>query len=107
MLWSAMDNEGSGGALPLRALLKSLSVLLLPYAELSSELFPVILDADFSLLGQKKIMRCERTALGFDCHSALGSHTRELMEVPTLALCDLPTAQGRARDWNCGIACQY
>lgn len=102
-----MDSEGSGGVLPLRALLESLSIFLLPFAELSSKLFPVILDAEFSLLGQEKKNNegFERTAL--DCHSALGSHTRELMEIPTLAVCDLSAPQGRERDWSCGIACQF
>lgn len=54
MLYSTLDSEGSGGALPLRDLLEFLSIFLLPYAELSSKLFPVILDAEFSLLGQKQ-----------------------------------------------------
>lgn len=102
-----MDSEGSGGAVPLRALLESLSVLLLLHSELSSKLFLVILDAEFSLLGQKKKKkRFERTALGFDCHSAPGSHTGEPMELPTLAVCDLLAPRERVGDPSCGIACQ-
>lgn len=84
MLYSTLDSEGSGGALPLRDLLEFLSIFLLPYAELSSKLFPVILDAEFSLLGQKQKKK----------------------KIPTLAVCDLPAPEGRKRDWSC-VACQF